>query len=90
MPLDIRMDDVVRLRKQHPCGSRDWTVVRVGADIGLLCHGCERRILMDRPTFHRRVMELLERGAPVDPAIEAALLATDSAGPAPSEGAPAP
>lgn len=79
MPLDVRMGDVIEMRKPHPCGSRSWTVVRVGADIGLRCGGCERRILMDRPTLHRRAKQLLERGDPVDPAIEAALYGSSTA-----------
>lgn len=45
---EIQMEDVVRLKKPHPCGSTDWRVVRVGADIGLKCLGCERRILLSR------------------------------------------
>lgn len=73
MALDVRMGDVIEMRKPHPCGERAWTVVRVGADIGLRCNGCERRILMDRPTLHRRARTLLERGEAVDPAIEQAL-----------------
>ncbi len=78
MPLDVRMGDVIEMRKPHPCGGRAWTVVRVGADIGLRCGSCERRIMMDRPTLHRRAKQLLERGDPVDPAIEAALFGTDT------------
>ncbi|MGH2384147.1 MAG: DUF951 domain-containing protein, partial [Candidatus Limnocylindria bacterium] len=46
-PLDLRIGDRLRLRKEHPCGSRDWNVVRLGADIGLVCEGCGHRILMD-------------------------------------------
>src|SRR5919108_205885 len=46
--LDLRLGDRLRLRKQHPCGSRDWEVVRLGADIGLVCSGCGHKILMDR------------------------------------------
>lgn len=46
---------VVRLRKQHPCGGTDWEVVRLGADIGLKCLGCQRRILMSRSTLDKRV-----------------------------------
>ena len=46
---------VVRLRKQHPCGGTDWEVVRLGADIGLKCLGCQRRILMPRSTLDKRV-----------------------------------
>ena len=73
MALDVRVGDVIEMRKPHPCGERVWTVVRVGADIGLTCRGCRRRILMDRPTLHRRAKLLLERGEAVDPAIEQAL-----------------
>ena len=44
---------VVRLRKQHPCGGTDWEVVRLGADIGLRCLTCERRLLMPRSTLDK-------------------------------------
>jgi hypothetical protein len=80
MALDVRMGDVVEMRKPHPCGNRVWTVVRVGADIGLSCNQCERRILMDRSTFHRRVKDLVERGAEVAPEIEAALFGSEASG----------
>lgn len=52
--VDLRIDDVLRLRREHPCGSRDWRVVRLGADIGLVCQGCGHRILMDRLDVERR------------------------------------
>jgi len=78
------MGDRLEMRKPHPCGARVWTVVRVGADIGLRCDGCERRIMMDRPTLHRRAKQLLERGEPVDPAIEEALYGAAVAETAPS------
>jgi hypothetical protein len=60
--VDLRLGDVVRLRRAHPCGSREWRVVRLGADIGLVCAGCEHRILMDRLDVERRFTEYLERG----------------------------
>ena len=56
-PLDLRIGDRLRLRKEHPCGSRDWEVVRLGADIGLVCEGCGHRILMDRLDVERRFTE---------------------------------
>lgn len=59
--LDIRVDDVVRLRKPHPCGSTDWVVVRVGADIGLRCLGCGRRVLLPRHEFRRRLKTVVAR-----------------------------
>jgi hypothetical protein len=65
-PLELRMGDRLQLRKEHPCGSRDWAVVRLGADIGLVCGGCGHRILMDRLDVERRFTAYLERG-PVGP-----------------------
>ncbi|MCL5962249.1 MAG: DUF951 domain-containing protein [Chloroflexi bacterium] len=62
MVVNFRLDDVVRLRKPHPCGSHDWRVVRLGADIGLKCLGCQRRVLLPRSTVERRLKEFVSRG----------------------------
>jgi hypothetical protein len=59
---DLRMADVLRLRKAHPCGSLDWVVVRLGADIGLKCTGCGRRILLSRREVARRLKATVRRG----------------------------
>jgi hypothetical protein len=61
MPQDVQVDDLVRLRKPHPCGSYEWRVVRIGADIGLKCQLCGRRILLDRRTFKKRVKTIIHR-----------------------------
>ena len=52
---DIRLGDIVRLKKKHPCGSYDWEIVRLGADIGLRCLGCDHRIMMTRQVLERRI-----------------------------------
>ena len=70
MPLEIRIDDVVRLRKVHPCGSYDWRVVRLGADIGLRCLKCNRRVLMERRQLEKRLKTFVSRDELIDPAIE--------------------
>jgi hypothetical protein len=61
MPQDIQIDDLVRLRKPHPCGSYEWRVVRIGADIGIKCQVCGRRILMNRRAFKKRVKTVIRR-----------------------------
>jgi hypothetical protein len=61
MTIEIKLGDIVRLRKAHPCGSYEWEVVRVGADIGLKCLKCQRRVLLARSTFERRVKEFVSR-----------------------------
>ena len=48
-----KLNDRVRLRKPHPCGSYDWKIVRLGADIGLECLGCGRRVLLSRRELSR-------------------------------------
>jgi hypothetical protein len=66
--LDLGMYDRVRLRKPHPCGSTDWRVVRLGADIGLKCEGCGRRVLLPRSELERRIKQIISRGADEYPA----------------------
>jgi hypothetical protein len=70
MPLNLRRGDVLRLRKPHPCGSGDFEVVRLGADIGLHCVKCGRRIMLARSLLERRLERFVSRApdpeAPVD------------------------
>lgn len=63
MVVEIRLGDVVRLKKVHPCGGYDWQVVRLGADIGMKCIKCGRRVLVARSVFERRVKEFVSRGS---------------------------
>jgi len=62
MVMEIRLGDVVRLKKKHPCGSYEWEVVRLGADIGIKCLKCQRRVLLERAIFERRVKAFVSRG----------------------------
>jgi hypothetical protein len=55
MVFDLKMNDIVRLKKVHPCGSFEWQVTRLGADIGLKCRGCGRYILTARSELARRM-----------------------------------
>jgi len=64
MAMEVRLGDVVRLRKVHPCGGYEWTVVRLGADIGIRCTTCGRRVLLDRRTYEKRVKALVRPGQP--------------------------
>ena len=58
---DLDMDDIVRLRKPHPCGSYEWKVTRLGADIGLECLGCQRRIMLTRRKLARQLKKVVEK-----------------------------
>ena len=62
MAPEIILNDVVRLKKAHPCGGYEWRVVRLGADIGIKCLSCGRRVLLERSVFERRIKEFITRG----------------------------
>ena len=68
--VEFRLNDVVRLRKVHPCGGYEWRVMRLGADIGLRCVTCGRRVLLDRRTLEKRLKAFVERGEAPDPLLD--------------------
>ncbi len=61
MYVEVNLGDIARLRKKHPCGSYEWEVVRLGADIGLVCLGCQRKILLPRSTFNKRLKTIVKQ-----------------------------
>ena len=72
MPMDLRLGDVVRLKKQHPCGSFEWEITRLGADIGLRCLGCGRRVLLARSKAEKRIRVVVSDSSQSDTAGQAA------------------
>lgn len=66
MPLSLRRGDVLHLRRPHPCGNSDFEVVRLGADIGLVCTQCGRRILLARSLLERRLERFVSRAPEAD------------------------
>ncbi len=60
---EIRLGDLVQMRKTHPCGSDQWTVIRIGADVKIICQGCGRIVMMDRAVFVKRRKRVLQQGA---------------------------
>lgn len=67
-PLALYLDDVVVLRKPHPCGGDAWRIVRLGADIGIRCTTCGHRVLIARSAVERDIKRFTARGplAPVE------------------------
>jgi hypothetical protein len=66
-PLPVEIDDIVQMRKPHPCGGDTWRVVRVGADIGLRCQTCNRKVLLSRVEFARRVKRIVQNNTSTPP-----------------------
>ena len=61
MIAEIHEGEVYRMRRQHPCGSWEWRVFRTGADIGIECLSCSRRVVLERRKFESRVKALVPR-----------------------------
>ncbi|MGB9737330.1 DUF951 domain-containing protein [Chloroflexus sp.] len=61
-PIPLYRNDIVQLRKPHACGGDTWRIVRLGADIGLRCETCGRRVLLPRAELERRIKRFVARG----------------------------
>jgi len=59
--MDIQVGDIVKLKKQHPCGSHEWEVLRIGADFRVKCMGCEHQIMTPRKTLEKSVKEIVRK-----------------------------
>ena len=62
MPMDIRVGDVIELNKQHPCGSREWNVLRVGMDFKLKCVGCGHEVMTPRAKAEKAIRKVRREG----------------------------
>jgi len=59
--MEMKLGDIVRLRKKHPCGGFEWEITRLGADIGLRCLKCQRRVLIERSILERRIKTFVSK-----------------------------
>lgn len=58
MPLNIKLNDIVELKKQHPCGSKLWKVLRIGADFRIQCDGCQHKVMISRVKLEKRIKKI--------------------------------
>lgn len=59
--MDIQVGNIVKLKKQHPCGSHEWEVLRIGADFRIKCTGCGHQIMIPRKTLEKSVKEICKK-----------------------------
>ncbi|RDY23443.1 DUF951 domain-containing protein [Romboutsia maritimum] len=60
MPLDLKIGDIVELKKQHACGCKEFEIKRVGMDVKIRCTKCDRLIMLDRATLEKRTKKILK------------------------------
>lgn len=57
--MDVRLGDVLEMKKPHPCGSKEWLVLRVGMDFRLRCQGCGREVMLPRSKAEKNIKKIL-------------------------------
>lgn len=56
--MDVRVGDVLELKKVHPCGSKTWTVQRVGMDFRMKCQGCGHELMLPRSKAEKAIKKI--------------------------------
>ena len=56
----FQLNDIVEMKKQHPCGTNRWKIIRLGADIRIKCMGCSHSVMMPRKEFVRKMRKVIE------------------------------
>ena len=59
MSLDYKLGSIVIMKKEHPCGTNKWEIIRVGADIKIKCQECNRTIMLPRVEFNKKVKKVI-------------------------------
>lgn len=62
MPMDIQIGDVLELKKTHPCGSKEWKVLRIGMDFKLKCLGCGHEVMTPRSKAEKSIKKVTREG----------------------------
>ena len=57
--LNYEVGDIVALKKPHPCGSKEWEILRVGADFRLKCMGCGHQVMMPRKQAEKYIRQIV-------------------------------
>ena len=60
MEKEYKLGSIVTMKKEHPCGTNEWEITRIGADIKIKCIKCGRKIMMPRIEFNRKLKKVLE------------------------------
>lgn len=58
------LGDIVEMKKEHPCGSKEWEIIRTGADIKIKCTGCGRIVMLPRVKFEKGVKKIIKQNIP--------------------------
>jgi hypothetical protein len=57
----FELGDVVEMKKQHPCGTNEWKVIRMGADVRIKCEGCQHSVMIPRREFEKKMKKIVKK-----------------------------
>lgn len=63
--MDLMVGDIIRMKKQHPCGSSDWQLLRVGIDFRMQCMGCGHQVMLPRTQVEKSIRKVTRGGQSV-------------------------
>jgi len=63
--MDVQLRDILVMKKEHPCGSKEWEVLRTGMDFRLRCLGCGHELMLPRSKAEKNIRQILRDGKPV-------------------------
>jgi hypothetical protein len=64
--MDIHINDILKMKKPHPCGSQEWLVLRVGMDFKMRCQGCGHEVMLPRGKVEKNIKKVFREGQPVE------------------------
>ena len=64
--MDIHVNDILKMKKPHPCGSGEWLVLRVGMDFKMRCQGCGHEVMLPRGKVEKNIKKVFREGQPVE------------------------
>lgn len=56
---EYKLNSIVVMKKEHPCGSNEWVITRIGADIKIKCQKCGRSIMLPRIEFNKKLKKVI-------------------------------
>ncbi len=59
------LNDIVEMKKQHPCGTNEWKIIRMGADVRIKCEGCQHSVMIPRREFEKKMKKVIKRASEV-------------------------
>lgn len=57
---NFNLGNIVKMKKQHPCGSFEWEIIRMGMDIKIKCNGCGRIVMLPRSEFEKKMVRVVQ------------------------------